>query len=443
MTSGNARHVLAMGRNTPPKHPRLQRKALVRVPWKLADALEADGWLIRNAMVWHKPNPVPETLADRTTTDYEVVLHVTRGPRYYWNAQAIAEQAKWERWGPQTTPKAIANGPERASGTWLRERNLAEIREVLARPTKNRRSVITLPGSTYRGQHGAVMPEALAELLVAASTPPGGLCLDPFAGAGTTGVAVLRLGEGRRFVGIEKEQRSVDEATVRLQTEARRLEAVQRLRRRARKRYSRRRYPPRTGAGSWCWPIRRGRSRARSARGLSRSPERHYRTMAVAEIKALPVPAVAARDSILALWVTVPHLPSGEAVMEAWGYRYVSAFTWVKTTEGGGYWRGAGLHLRGNAEVLLLGRRGKGLRLASGPGDSLIVAPRREHSRKPDESYRRQSLYGDVRRLELFSREHRAGWTAWGLEVGKLSTPVPGVPATLPLPLDLDQTAAG
>jgi site-specific DNA-methyltransferase (cytosine-N4-specific) len=427
MTSGNARHVRAMGRSTPPRHPRLQRKSLIRVPWKLADALEEDGWLIRNAMPWHKTNPLPETLTDRTTTDCEVVLHCTRGPDYFWNADhpLVAEPAPWDRRGAQTTPKALTNGPERASGAWLKERSREEIHGVLARPTKNRRSVLTGPVSTYKGQHSAVMPEWLAELLVAASTPPGGVCLYPFAGAATTGVAVLRLGEGRTFVGIEREAESVEEATGRLRAEAQRLEAV-----RARPGVPLAPLPTTPGGWQLVLADPPGPFRARAETGYNRSASRHYPTMPVAAIMALPVPAVAARDSLLALWVTVPRLQDGFAVLGAWGYAYATAFTWVKTVAQGGsppgVWRGTGLHLRGNAEVLLIGRRGKGLRLVNGPGDSLLVAPRREHSRKPGESYRRlEQLYGDVRRLELFGREARPGWTVWGDEVGRFPHQLP------------------
>jgi N6-adenosine-specific RNA methylase IME4/DNA modification methylase len=454
MTSGNARHVKAMGRNTPPKPPLLQRKSLIRVPWKLADALEADGWLIRNAMLWHKPNPVPETLSDRTTTDYEVVLHVTLGPRYFWNAAAIAEPARWERWGKQTTPKATANGPERASGAWLEERSLEEVRRTLARPTKNRRSVITLPGSTYKGQHGAVMPEALAELLVAASTPPGGRCLDPFAGASTTGIACLRLGEGRRFLGIEKEAPNVAEATDRLRAEAQRLEAVQTARAQAVQ------TPPTpplpTTEGGWQLAVidPPWHFKTRSPKGQGRSASRHYSTMSAEQIKALPIASILAKDAMVALWSTAPHDAIAHEVLKAWGLTYSTKAVWIKVNQNGIRLKGTGKLLQQGPEYLFVARRGKGLRMACTPPDAVIETPapeedleaealefpgviegpRREHSRKPDEAYQLlERLFGpDVRRVDLFSREERPGWATWGLERGRFSV----LPRTLPLPLE-------
>lgn len=164
--------------------------------------------------------------------------------------------------------------------------------------------------------------------------------------------------------------------------------------------------------------------RARSQKGRSRSPERHYATMPVRAITALPVPAVAARDSVLALWATWPHLGDAVDVMRAWGYEPVSGLDWLKTNADGSPWRGLGLLVRPSTELLLLGRRGEGVRLASGPADGLLRAPRREHSRKPDEVFERlERLFGDVRRLELFARARRPGWTAWGLEVDRFPAP--------------------
>jgi N6-adenosine-specific RNA methylase IME4 len=158
--------------------------------------------------------------------------------------------------------------------------------------------------------------------------------------------------------------------------------------------------------------------------------------MDLAEIHALgaEVQRVAARDCALFLWVTMPMLPQGLATMAAWGFQFSTcAFTWAKVAVPGPLepvrrfdgWRlvkpqiGTGYWTRANAELCLLGTRGHPKRMDSGV-PQLILAPRREHSRKPPEVHERiERLMGPARRLEMFSRETRSGWTQWGLEIGK------------------------
>jgi N6-adenosine-specific RNA methylase IME4 len=144
----------------------------------------------------------------------------------------------------------------------------------------------------------------------------------------------------------------------------------------------------------------------------------HYDTMPLDAIKALPVSKLAAEDCALFLWVTWPLMPVWNEVIEAWGFTYSSrAFDWVKLNPNGeGYWVGMGFGTRGNSEPCLLARRGSPLRLDECV-HSVITAPRREHSEKPDEAYARMKrLYGGPY-LELFARKPRDGWTTWGNEV--------------------------
>lgn len=196
-----------------------------------------------------------------------------------------------------------------------------------------------------------------------------------------------------------------------------------------------------------------------SAKGKGRSPEQHYPCMSLAEIHALgaDVQRIAAKDCALFLWVTMPLLPQGIEVMRSWGFVFKTcAFTWAKVApltaadsipyvstagscaEQHGYVTvkpqiGTGYWTRANAELCLLGTRGHPKRVDSGV-PQLILAPRREHSRKPTETYGRiERLMGDevddggttmrhtrpIRRLEMFSRETRPGWDSWGLETGK------------------------
>ena len=143
-----------------------------------------------------------------------------------------------------------------------------------------------------------------------------------------------------------------------------------------------------------------------------------YPCMSVAEIAALPVQAISAPHSAMFMWVTPPMLDAGMDVLKAWGYEYKTiAFTWVKTTKRGKLFWGMGNWTRANAEHCLLGVRGKPKRVSAAV-HSVIMAPVREHSRKPDEARERiVNLMGDVPRIELFARQRVDGWDAWGNEL--------------------------
>jgi N6-adenosine-specific RNA methylase IME4 len=156
-----------------------------------------------------------------------------------------------------------------------------------------------------------------------------------------------------------------------------------------------------------------------SSKGQGRSPSQHYSTMTVPEIAALPVGDLAASDAWLFLWVSFPHLPYGLQLIEAWGFKYSgSAFCWVKPNQTKpGWFMGLGHTTRKNAEVCLLGRRGSPHRNAKNVRE-LIVAPRRQHSRKPDEAYDRIERFCSGPYVELWARQNRPGWAAWGDEVG-------------------------
>lgn len=172
-----------------------------------------------------------------------------------------------------------------------------------------------------------------------------------------------------------------------------------------------------------------------SAKGLDRAPP--YATMKLPEIMALPVADLAARDCILFLWATDPMLPQALEVGRAWGFTHkTTAFTWVKMRRAGSprgllfkepehklFPMGPGYWTRANPETCLLFTRGKPKRLSRSVRQ-LLIAPRREHSRKPDEQYARIEALCDGPYLELFARSRRSGWTAWGNEVGKFDPPL-------------------
>ena len=156
-----------------------------------------------------------------------------------------------------------------------------------------------------------------------------------------------------------------------------------------------------------------------------KSAERHYSTMTLDDIKAMPVADVCAKDAMLQLWLTRPMFLQGLEVMEAWGFTYVTQGVWVKTTKDGkGLAFGTGYVLRDAHEPFIIGRRGKP-KTHSKSVRSVIMSPRREHSRKPEEAYRiAEALSGpDAKRLDMFSRQVRPGWTAFGNETEKF-TPV-------------------
>jgi N6-adenosine-specific RNA methylase IME4 len=146
--------------------------------------------------------------------------------------------------------------------------------------------------------------------------------------------------------------------------------------------------------------------------GLSRSADVHYATASTEDICAIPVSKIAAKDCVLLLWATVPMLPDALKVMAAWGFAYKSGFVWVKDKIGLGFWN------RNQHELLLLGTGGS---IPAPPPSlrrsSVIEAPRRRHSQKPEAAYELiEGHFPPLPKVELFARAPRDGWDGWGLE---------------------------
>ena len=162
-----------------------------------------------------------------------------------------------------------------------------------------------------------------------------------------------------------------------------------------------------------------------SVGGNAKNAKAQYACMPLAEIAALPVGHLAGGDAWLWLWATYPMLPQAVQVMAAWGFPYVTGGTWVKRGTSGKLAMGTGYVLRSCSEIFLLGKHGSP-RTCSRSIRNVIEAPRREHSRKPEEAYAMaEELFGPARRADLFSRASRPGWDAWGNETGKFDAASP------------------
>lgn len=176
------------GRQNRKPLPGLKHKDLVGIPWMVAFALRADGWYLRSEVIWSKPNPMPESVTDRPTKAHEQVFLLTKGPRYFYDAAAIAEPACRGAAGSRfDTGKTAVNGGGRAA-KGPRASDDAE--------TRNARSVWAITPEPYAGAHFATMPPELARRCILAGSRKGDVVVDPFGGAGTT--ALVALAHGRR-----------------------------------------------------------------------------------------------------------------------------------------------------------------------------------------------------------------------------------------------------
>lgn len=173
----------------------IKHKDIIGIPWRVAFALQADGWYLRQDIIWHKPNPMPESVTDRCTKAHEYIFLLSKSQRYYFDADAIKEPSAYfgkdtrsgmgniRYEGKRTEGDSAANG----------QQSFVPINE-----TRNKRSVWTVTTKPYKGAHFATFPPDLIEPCVKAGCPEGGTVLDPFGGSGTTGMVAQR--HRRKFV---------------------------------------------------------------------------------------------------------------------------------------------------------------------------------------------------------------------------------------------------
>ncbi len=185
----------------------LKPKDLVGIPWRVAFALQADGWYLRSDIIWHRPNPMPESVTDRPTKAHEYIFLMSKRERYYYDADAIKEDCLS---GPSDIKKMLESLP-RIGGKHkiltdplLKASSLTNIgqKRAVGDPSgRNKRSVWTVATQPFKEAHFATFPPKLIEPCILAGCPDGGIVLDPFMGAGTTGVVCANL--GRNYIGIE------------------------------------------------------------------------------------------------------------------------------------------------------------------------------------------------------------------------------------------------
>lgn len=209
-------------RNTVP--PGLKAKDLVGVPWRVALALQANGWWLRSDIIWAKPNPMPESVLDRPTRSHEHLFLLAKNKSYYYDSAAIAEPLLRPDEGGRVTPAKFGGADKHVESG--KQSRLHSGNEYLGTKsgTKNKRDVWNVAPQPFRGAHFAVFPERLIEPCVLAGCPVGGITVDPFCGSGTVGVVCAR--HDREFIGIEIKPEYVIMARERISKAMRELENV-------------------------------------------------------------------------------------------------------------------------------------------------------------------------------------------------------------------------
>jgi len=201
-------------------------KDLVGIPWMLAFALRADGWYLRQDIIWHKPNPMPESVRDRCTKAHEYIFLLSKSPQYFYDDKAIQEDAKTApgaTWQERKAAGATAGNVIVGDGVRNGTQRVVHGKGVTSNLTRqdgkrNKRSVWTVTTRPFKGAHFATFPPALIEPCILAGCPEGGTVLDPFFGAGTTGLVAQR--HNRKWIGCELNPEYAAIAQARIESES-------------------------------------------------------------------------------------------------------------------------------------------------------------------------------------------------------------------------------
>jgi DNA modification methylase len=200
------------GHNRYAKDIGLKQKNLVGIPWRVAFALQADGWYLRQDIIWHKPNPMPESVRDRCTKAHEYIFLLSKSPKYYCDMELIREPIKESNKGfimaRARTAQGALGGKNKHN---MERRNYKEIKGA------NKRSVWKVSTKPFKGAHFATFPKDLIEPCVLAGCPEGGTVLDPFGGSGTTGIVAAN--NNRNAILLELNQEYIDLAKARINKE--------------------------------------------------------------------------------------------------------------------------------------------------------------------------------------------------------------------------------
>lgn len=190
-----------------------KNKQLMGVPWRVAFALQDDGWFLRQEIIWHKPNPMPESVTDRCTKASESIFLLAKSSSYFFDAESIKEEnAGSLPYGDKKNFKMNDNRAQgrHGKGSMFSGGSRQEYIEKYYLNGRNRRSVWTITTQPFSGAHFAVFPEEIPRLAILAGCPVGGTVLDPFSGSGTTGKMALK--NGRNYVGLDINEEYLDVA---------------------------------------------------------------------------------------------------------------------------------------------------------------------------------------------------------------------------------------